>query len=275
MAIEDFANDFENFKKDSLKADLEKHNPKEKDIQDIDPIFKRVYIVNGIRRSGNHICVDWIKSHLNGTVKPKTNSVLHMNDAKEPLYPPKTKSDQEYLIISHEDRRQLPLLYDFSKFGDSTKVYNINIIRDPRNNMASLMKCGLSHGLKVNETNFAEYWCDYYQMFKEFKIPGVVCVSFDYDRWISDREYRNRLAEQLGFKNLDLHVDIIASKGSSFTKKRSNNKPIKDFPGQTDFLNRWEEYKDDPVFQKVMSELREEIKVRKLSGEEYFSELII
>lgn len=241
-----FGEELEQFKKQAMKSKLEDHNPKQKEISEDDPHFKRVYIINGIRFSGNLICTDWIRSHLNGSAYPDQDIVLNIEDSKMVTYPSKSDPHQEYLIINHQDRRQLPLLYDVSRFGPNTKVYNVSVLRTPRNNLTSLMECETKG--KVNEENFASYWCDYYQMFKELEIPGVVCASLDYDLWISSKDYRDQLAKQLDFDNRELQDVSYAEVDHD---------------------------KTDATVQKVMKDLRDEIKIRGFSSEEYFSKLVI
>ena len=229
----------------------------------------------GLRRSGNHALIDWIK-------KQKTGEFKHINDipiGENPFrheyeyfldhYPEYPKiienlrrqslgdfKPKEYLIYNYEDY-SLPeiLAPGFERkhdwyVGKSAKRIDLLIMRDPFNLLASRLKKGFV-SVKSTRVNFTDLWVAYAKEFlgeTNFLPNQKVCVS--YNRWIQDVDYRRDIAEQLGLTFTDAGFNQVARRagGSSFDGTAHDGDP-----SQMDLTGRWRHYLSDDLYQSLLN----------------------
>jgi len=218
----------------------------------------------GLRRSGNHALIQWIKPQQNGVFQ-------HLNDV--PVYENPYRHKYEYFIDHYPHHqgaiRQLHrqargefkptdwLIYNYEDYplgpivdpaferkhdwylGPSARRLDVLILRDPFNLLASRLKKGFVT-VKSTQYTFGDLWLAYAKEFlgeTNYLTQPKICIS--YNRWVQDREYRRQLAAQLGLVFTDAGVHEVSSRagGSSFDGT--------DYAGearQMDVMSRWQHY---------------------------------
>lgn len=130
--------------------------------------------------------------------------------------------------------------------GKSSKKINVIVIRDPFNYFASL----LMHTETVPAEKLVRMKSLWKQTAREIVgetcfIPDKICIL--YNRWFSDRQYRNDIALQFGLTNTD-ETDKGIQKVSC-TGDGSSFRLIEGGPGpRMKVLNRWEHYVKNKSF---------------------------
>lgn len=229
----------------------------------------------GIRRCGNHAIANWLIPHFKGIVKYYNNT----HTGKNYIMPDYFMSDNNYTFridITDEKRSRSPRFrYNgdrpFSRLrentnicaelhgvenchlndGDAINFYKNNdintkilILRDPLNNLSSLMK---HPGELIDLNIFAELWCEYAE---EYLNTDSEMIKVNYNKWFKDIDYRKSLSIQLGQKWTDygLQEMSLCGGGSSFSKLKhqGNTQKLK-------VLERWPEYKNNRKFRKLLN----------------------
>ena len=233
--------------------------------------------VAGLRRTGNHAIVSWIQEQ-----QKIMGSILHLNNVKINENPYRYKCQnlsyyfpehkwainqykvqgrgnfipRDCLIYSYED---YPLENIFSKrfecrhdlyLGKAQQRYDLLIIRDPLNSLASRLKNNFLP-VKSKKHNFIDLWIDYAKEYlgeTNYLKHNKVCVN--YNRWTSDRHYRQNLAQQLQIEFTDAGIDMVHScgGGSSFDGKNLDGKA-----NQMDVNGRWKHFANDPIYLKMIN----------------------
>ena len=206
--------------------------------------------VCGIQRCGNHAIISWIMEQFKG--KP----VCFLNNVKHGDYDPYVVAPQRraygmdgvpeaqwretpkaLLVFSYEDdaKRLKPgatslLESAFSPefearreeyLGTSARRYDVLILRDPANNFASRLKrLEKLTGVKDIPTIVA-FWKELARAAlaaEERNDPNTIVVR--YNRWFSDKRYRQELSRRLGgiFSDASLRQVSAIGGGSSFDK---------------------------------------------------------
>ncbi|NER80336.1 MAG: hypothetical protein F6K42_12300 [Leptolyngbya sp. SIO1D8] len=228
----------------------------------------------GLRRSGNHALIDWIKKQQTGPFK-------HINDV--PIGENPFRHEYEYFIDHYPEypkviedlRRQSNgefkpkdcFIYNYEDFtfkeilnpaferkhdwyvGKSTKRIDLLIMRDPFNLLASRLKKGFV-SVKSTRVNFTDLWVSYAKEFlgeTNFLTHSKVCVS--YNRWIKDVDYRRDIATQLGITFTDAGFNKVARRagGSSFDGTAHDGDPSK-----MNLTGRWRHYLNDNLYQSLL-----------------------
>ena len=217
--------------------------------------FKKLFIIFGIRRSGNHAIIPWLinqlgvdKCHFINSADPAffkyhNNSLYCDESSKVSLSNP-----PENLIISYENWD--PSLYPFSynsAFGGETHC--LLILRDFANTAASIAKGAhddpaFSYRFRIRD--FPDQWVDYAETIKR-QHPFLKPLLFN--KWVSEEAYRSAILKQCNIPeqpaNLD-HVSNIGG-GSSFDGVTLNGKAR-----AMNVLSRWTTMQEDRFFQFLM-----------------------
>lgn len=229
----------------------------------------------GLRRSGNHALISWIISNFGN------NEVFYFNDVRNasislyntPSFISKTDrrvkaikeklaerrhmfKNKVCLIHSYEDR-DLNIIkqVDHHNNGKSENLFNILILRDPYNMVASRLE--LEHPNTRVTPKIMSLWEQYAKEYMGLTNILDNKIVVDYNQFCSNPEYRNKLALSLKLdpEKVDNNIVLGFGRGSSFTgqNKESTNK----------YNERWEKYKNNPKFTKWVSstEIRQYAKV--------------
>lgn len=231
--------------------------------------------VVGLRRSGNHAIITWIRRHYD-------EYVWHLNNVRVKQNPyrilnqhyPKDKFEQEAkgnfsqkscLIYSYENSA-LENVTDLSferkhdyYLGKSKCRYDLLILRDPFNMIAS-MYAGIqkSEGaikyMRIRSTpkTISELWLDYAKEFlgeTSYLKNNKVIVS--YNKWCLDQDYRKQISEQLGLEFSDAGFNVVKKTGggSSFEGIELDGQASK-----MDVMNRWQRFVNDPEYRKFFNQ---------------------
>lgn len=208
--------------------------------------MKRVILIHGLKRSGNHAVINWlqpqdrfiffnnvvpIKPILTGEMElpaplPFNQWVRSRLKAKYvPLIVPfyAVTIQNRPLIASLEDHT---LSYcPFEK--PDCEVTNLLIIRDARNVFASRIRKGMSRnspaypnkpGDMLNRS--VELWKSHAREFLGRTDTLQNRVGIYFNRWFSDEDYRRRVSDQLGLEFSDAGLGQVSTKGggSSFNR---------------------------------------------------------
>lgn len=221
-------------------------------------LFEKEIRIFGLKRSGMHGASAWI-FHLFGkgrVVLQNNTHLTFMERLKRDWFESRLRRVRESVgyinIIEHSNLREVKTkLHDPSYVYNVEKVrfaekynkeffsrneYNVLIIRNPFNNLASLSKLRPSFAQKLLPT-FKEMWIQYAEeaLFKtNWLFPKVV---FLFDKWFVSKEYREELSLALGCPFTDAGLNIIHGNiGSSFDGKKFWRKAQK-----MNVLGRWEQ----------------------------------
>lgn len=212
--------------------------------------MKRLFIVHGMKRSGNHAVLNWLKAHdhfihfnnvyriamvLDGEIKLPEKpdpyrqwlKARYKEKGMGALFPFERLCPRSY-IASFEDHR-----LDWQAFsGAPLPVINLIIVRDIKNLMASRIKKGMSRDSRAYPT---EYNDDMQRVIDTWKMHARECLGetdyipnrivIPFNRWFSDQRYRQQLAEQLGYTFTDEGLSKVSTKGdgSSFDQTNYDN----------------------------------------------------
>ena len=240
--------------------------------------MKRLFIVHGMKRSGNHAVLNWLKAHdhfihfnnvyriamvLDGEIELPNQPYPYRRWLKArykekgmgALFPFERLSPRSY-IASFEDHR-----LDWRAFeGAPLPVVNMIIIRDIENLMASRIKKGMSRDSRAYPT---EHNDDMQRVIDTWKMHARECLGetqhipdsivIPFNRWFSDQSFRRELAEQLGYTFTDEGLSKVSTKGdgSSFDQTNYDNRGQK-----MDVLDRVQRLSEQEraVFDSVMDD---------------------
>ena len=233
----------------------------------------------GLRRSGNHAIAEWIKAQEKGRVEHLNNLEVRCNPYRHKYnriidfypehanwankhYKPLARghfSPMDCLILGYEDHA-LPSITDalFEQMhevylGKSKKRLDILIMRDPFNLFASRLKSGMIE-IKNEKSTAVELWIQYAKEFlneSNYLSHNKICIS--YNRWFSDLEYRQDLANQLGTEFTDAGMDRVAhlGGGSSFDGQNMDGAGRK-----MAVIDRWKTFIDNPDYRQIFQNQR-------------------
>lgn len=230
---------------------------------------KEIRIV-GLRRTGNHGIINWIRKqhagkvwHLNNiTTERNPYRVLYLHYKKEHLNREAKGNSvkKDCLLYSFEDyplekivRGGLEKKHDLY-LGKSRERYDVLILRDPFNLFASRIK---KNYMNVKDENWTivDLWISYAREYlgeTDYLKNNKVVVN--YNRWATDIEYRQHIASQLKVEFSDAGINDVKSEGGGSSFDRTS------FQGQAnkmDVLNRWKIFSDDPSYRALLKNNRE------------------
>lgn len=237
---------------------------------------KEIRIV-GLMRTGNHAITNWIRKQQRGSINYLNNIPCdknpyqhfyerHLTYNKYPRTIRKLKRQaqgklvaHDCLIYSHEDY-SLEQVTDpeFEKnhdlyMGKSGERYDVLIIRDPFNLIASRFKSGFIDVKTPNRTAI-DLWIAYAQEYlgeTNYLKYNKICVN--YNQWTMDVEYRKSIAQQLGLEFSDAGFNEVKAQGggSSFEGQKFDGQASK-----MDVHNRWKVYQDNEVYRQMLNQDR-------------------
>ena len=201
----------------------------------------------GMKRSGNHPIVVWITAQYSKPVH-FLNNILHFTDPfvthydwrqlhncvyikGKPLGVRRTEKKQ-CLFISYEDLNlsllnDQPILKDKENLlGKSGKEYNLLLIRDPFNMMASRFEKHKIYPEMEATTKSLEIWKVYAKEYLSWTNYLKNKITINFNEWFSDVDYRKTISKQLGLPFSDKGLNIVpeSGEGSSFEGKAYDGK---------------------------------------------------
>lgn len=237
---------------------------------------QRAIRVIGLRRTGNHAIMHWLE-------KQHTGDVFHLNNVKAGDNPYRYKSENlakhhpEHQHMSAVYRRQSRgeyiqrdcLLYSYedwglekithSRFerhhdlylGRSQKRYDVLILRDPFNLMASRLKNNYMP-VKSKRRTAMELWLQYAKEFvgeTQYLRHNRICIN--YNRWFEDEAYRQQLADtfEISFSDAGLTRVRTMGGGSSFDGRTLNGQAR-----QMKVNHRWQHFVDNPTYRELFED---------------------
>lgn len=199
------------------------------------PIFIHFF---GMRRSGNHAVINWLQEGLmgDGEAVMFVNNVAEVASTgplpeRQPINIERkvAQTHPDFVILSYEertvgDRHDLEHRREFSNDGDQDLV----LLRSFPNWMASqvqrrrnVIKEGRLNRpiLRLGLTAIRDMWVENAQAIlgaSDSALTGIL-----YDRWFTDRDYRDEIGHRVGFTNTDSGLDHVPNiipgvGGSSF-----------------------------------------------------------
>jgi len=194
---------------------------------------KEIRII-GLRRSGNHAIINWIRRQATGVVRhlnkvhPHQNPYryLYQHYPKEPLRQEALGNfaKKDCLLYSYEDYgiqqvtdRGFERKHDLY-LGKSEIRYDLLLLRDPFNLLASRLQKNYMQ-VRDPQKTVVDMWIDYAKEYlgeTEYLKNNKTCVN--YNRWFMDVDYRQQVAEHLKLEFSDAGIDEVKGYGggSSF-----------------------------------------------------------
>lgn len=232
---------------------------------------KEIRIV-GLRRSGNHAIIGWIEEQakLQGSTYFLNNIATNENPYRYKYqnlayhFPTHKWAIEQYkkqaqgnfisrdcLIYSYED---YPLQKVFTRnfeekhnlyIGKSSKRYDVLIIRDPFNFIASRIRKNFLL-TKEKSSSFVDLWIEYAKEYlnkTNYLKHNKLCIN--YNLWCQDYDYRRDISEKLNIAFTDRGLNKVRSfgGGSSFDADNFDRKA-----SDMDLNNRWQYYQNHPFF---------------------------
>jgi len=224
---------------------------------------KEVRVV-GLRRSGNHGIINWIKKQHSGEVWHLNNiptdghpyRFLYSHYPKEHLRREAKGNfvNKDCLIYSCEDYplekivgSRLETKHDLY-LGKTLERYDLLILRDPFNLFASRIKKNYLD-VKDDARTIADIWISYAREYLgETDYLKNRKINVNYNRWATEVDYRKQIASQLKVEFSDAGVNEVKTEGggSSFDGTNFSGQAI-----QMDVLNRWKSCSNDPSYKRL------------------------
>lgn len=243
-----------------------------------------LYIVHGMKRSGNHAIIHWI---LRQKRMMFFNNAFPIRRFFNPRHAYPFPAD--YSLLLKKLRRRVPFrsvwvenilrtkkkilsiedhFLDISYFHNlPSKHANVLILRDPYNLFASRIRKGhqVRHPDYPREYNemFVRAIKLWKQSFREFMGETAYLtnkISVSYDRWVVDPEYRQSILASLGLQLRDNSIGSLTVEGggSSFGKAASVDDP-------TEYLQRFTYLKEEE--RRLFSHIVEDAELREMRAE--------
>ena len=194
--------------------------------QEPSPTFIHLF---GIRRSGNHAVINWLSEGLRGDGE---RSVVHVNNVadkptrpeRQPIYIKGKVAllHPDFVVLSYEDRTlsERHNLEHRKRFSNDRDI-DVAVLRSFPNLIASqvqrrrnIQEQGLENRpiMRLGLAAVRDAWVENAQAIRDSNASGVTGVLFD--RWFTDRDYRDEIAQQIGFTNTDSGLDHVPDPGS-------------------------------------------------------------
>jgi hypothetical protein len=224
--------------------------------------------VAGLRRTGNHAIIGWIRAqnpehalHFNHPLAGGNPYQSHYRHHKNSMLEQGAKGEftpQSLLIISYEDQllekigsRRFEIFHDIY-VGVSEKRYDVVILRDPFNLLASQLKADMVAFSDGSAEKIMGLWKSYAREFlgetsylKQTKVP------INFNLWHQDQDYRQELAQMLELEFTDEGREKVRGYGggSSFNRQNMDGQASK-----MDLSNRWRFYEQDERFWQLLQD---------------------
>ena len=218
----------------------------------------------GLKRSGNHAVLNWIRAQeqdhyfLNSvgvSTSPFRHFHLHFPHKgfrEEAWGNFKTKNCFLYSYEDHSIAKITEPKYEKKHdlyVGKTSHRYDVLLLRDPFNLMASRLKKGLL-SVKTKGMSPADMWIEYAKEFLgETSYLSNNKVVINYNLWFSDISYRRKISAALNLDFSDAGLNYVSSYGGGSSFEKQN------FTGnaqQMDVTNRWKLFLDNDEFLKLI-----------------------
>lgn len=229
----------------------------------------------GLQRSGNHAILNWLigldqeNTLFFNMVRPGSDLLDRPSGISLPdgtrAYATRVRGKRviqpEHLEWFEKNGGRLLLSYEnypiekfstsqlnqpvFQRFGQASEEKNMLVLRNPFNMLPSAEKMmrrimvreGKDEKWMINALNRRlALWKNYaFLHLNPVSLTKGEFITFLFDRWVSEKEYRDSMADKLGYTNQDRFLDFVsdAGKGSSFSGSKLGQRE--------DVLNRWGE----------------------------------
>jgi hypothetical protein len=232
--------------------------------------------VIGLRRSGNHAIINWMQKQQAGTIEHLNNIPLNGNPfrwkyimlrdfAPDRFEREKNRIRQQAkgnfikkdcLIYSYEDHPITKITsprvehkHDFH-FGKSLNRYDVLILRDPFNLIASRLENNMLP-VKSFTQSVIDLWLEYAKEFLgETQYLPNRKVLINYNHWVADINYRREIAFKLDLPFTDAGINDVRPQGggSSFDKRNFAGRAT-----EMDVLGRWKHFTNNPLFLELLN----------------------
>jgi len=207
--------------------------------------MKKIILVHGMQRSGNHAIVQWISAHERFIFRNNVIPIAPILDGKSEMPQPERfetwfkaelRPPLRFLPFSVLSRVLLPSAYFMASLEDHTldtrpfyaaplEVSNALIIRDAHNMFASRLR----RAWQIEHPTFPRAegalmdrvianWKSHAREFLGLTniLNGATMIHFD--RWFANKEDRQRISESLGLPFTDAGFSVVSNVGggSSF-----------------------------------------------------------
>lgn len=224
-----------------------------------------ILVLFGMRRSGNHLAINWILEQIPGCAVFYNNirQNAHPFDVGMREYRMRRGNRRPKIILSYEDLTPDQIaagpLPDF--LADRTRRHNATvqcgvILRDPYNLFASRLRKWPERF--ANEADIRAQQELYANHAQFAQAPGIVfgdapVVPILYNRLVTDPGYRTELAGKLAIDPGDAGLDEVPvyGHGSSFDGYQTASANVK-----AGVFDRWQSSLSDPTFRQVVSDPR-------------------
>ena len=132
-----------------------------------------------------------------------------------------------------------------SIIGESRRRINVLILRDAFNTFASVKKGKRRMRARLHRF-YTPHWKVYAREFLgETAFLGPDTIMISYNRWFSDRDYRQEIAGRFGWTSHEESLDEVTGDGggSSFTGQNYQSRAR-----DMDVTGRWRHFADDPDY---------------------------
>lgn len=216
----------------------------------------------GLQRTGNHAIIVWIRGqhpeyswHLNHPPSGQNPYQSLYSHFKKPKLYQEARGNftpKSLLLLTYEDRTLREVCSPkFEKFHDvyvgiSASRFDLLILRDPFNLMASRIQSNISRMSDRSARKAIQLWKTYAREFlgeTKFLTQNKVCINFN--QWHCSWEYRKKIAEELGLEFTDTGRERIKGYGggSSFDKRDLDGRA-----SELKVLNRWQTFEEVESF---------------------------
>jgi hypothetical protein len=229
-----------------------------------------------LKRSGHHAVMVWLAYHFKlpifvlNYIKPYTDPYLttrfsnNWDKESDWLVPIEDVEQirnvhkhclmlslQDFNIASLEDGRDV--IWERQRtVGDSSKLFNILVLRDPFNMLASRWhKPGPV--LPLDDSEFLDTWEIYAEEYLGITHFIKSKIAVNYNLWFSSIDYRKQLSAQFGLSFTDAGLNVVpkstAGYGSSFDRTSYDGRG-----NQMKVLERWKVCQHDKCFYEAFRE---------------------
>ncbi len=220
---------------------------------EVPQFFDRALFVFGVRRSGNHAVIEWLKGHF------PADGVLFLNSAEPAFFRHHScgfavdtdkyavvspAPSQRTLIVSYENCE--PTTFPFTHNQRiARQSHSLLVLRDYPNTAASIARSARdrpSFAYRFRIRDFPAIWCRYARL----ALAGSSLFRpILYNSWFTDQAHREALSRDLGLVPSDAGLERVSTIGGGSSFEGVS----RDGSAQTmDVLDRWREMINDQLF---------------------------
>jgi hypothetical protein len=220
--------------------------------------------VAALERSGHHAIINWISANSAAPVCFINNCRLGVDPYLMCTEDQRVKPAPGSLLIYNYEDRRLGDAFPSDFLNRKTKWFGARgiaiyflILRDPFNNFASKYRWAIN-GTKWTPPMewltdvMPGLWKSYAREFlglTDLMPTPKVCIN--YNRWFADKDYRDRLAWQLGLASSGKGLTEVAKWGPNTWGDSFDNLEFEGRANEMKVLERWRHFADDRDFQKL------------------------